>query len=685
MADVARQPALHDLVTCLAGPTAVLSGPDGQVRARGAHGAYVADVRVISRAEVAVDGSEPEPVAAVPAGPAGAEFVSMVRTLGDDIADPTVWVRRSRIATPTGCAETITLVNVTTGPVSTTIDVALSGDLADIETVKVGAAGVPAPFHAAARGFLLRGAGLAAHITADGADASVTADGGLLRWHVTAPARGRASVGWSVRVDDPDAVVIPAPGPAPFAPPAVTADDRRLAPLVRRAVEDLAALRMCTTDQPDEQFLAAGSPWYLTLFGRDSIWAARMLLPLGTGIAQGTLATLAARQGAALDPVTAEEPGKILHELRRGEFSFGDTALPPVYYGTVDATPLWVCLLADAWRWGLDPAVVERLLPAAERALTWMADFGDSDGDGFLEYADRSGRGLTNQGWKDSGDSIRFADGRVAAGPVALAEVQGYAHEAAVAGADLLDAFGRPGADRWRDYADRLATEFRARFWVGDEVGEYPAMALDGDKRPVDAVASNMGHLLSSGMLTGTEAARIAGRLVHPSMSSGFGLRTMSSMAGGYSPLSYHCGSVWPHDTAIAIHGLTRAGFTEQAAVLAEGLLAAGAAFDGRVPELYGGFDRSEMARPVPYPAACRPQAWSAASAVVILQAFLGVQADVPRGVVRVAPSPRIGAVTASGLRVAGRELRVAVAADGTASADVAVAALRVEWGSPAP
>ena len=307
------------------------------------------------------------------------------------------------------------------------------------------------------------------------------------------------------------------------------------------------------------------------------------------------------------------------------------------------------------------------LLPAAEAALTWMAGAADSDGDGFLEYSDTSGRGLTNQGWKDSGDSIRFADGRIADGPVALAEVQGYAYEAALAGAALLDAFGRPDAERWRGYSEELAERFRAHFWVHDDRGGYPALALDGGKRPVDAVASNMGHLLGTGILSRDESALVADRLVAPAMFSGFGLRTMSSEAGGYSPLSYHCGSVWPHDTAIAVHGLLRSGFPTHATLLAEGLLAAGAAFGGRLPELFGGFAADDVGVPVPYPASCRPQAWSAAAAVVVLQAFLGLEADVPAGLVAVDPSAALGALQVDGLRVAGQTFSAGVGADGTA------------------
>lgn len=450
--------------------------------------------------------------------------------------------------------------------------------------------------------------------------------------------------------------------------PEVTAADARLPPLVGRGLGDLAALRMSAAFAPDDSFLAAGAPWFFTLFGRDSLWAARMLLPLGTGLAGSTLRTLARRQGAATDPVTAEQPGKILHELRRRPFEASDgVTLPPLYYGTVDATPLWVCLLADAWRWGMPPDEVEALLPAAEAALAWMADFGDADGDGFLEYVDESGRGLANQGWKDSGDSVQWRDGRLATGTIALAEVQGYAHEAALGGAALLDAFGRAGADRWRDWAARLAARFREAFWVRDPGGDYPGIALDGDKRAVDTVTSNMGHLLGTGLLTGEEEAAVAARLLRPDMCSGRGLRTMSTQSAGYWPLRYHGGAVWPHDTAIVAAALGRAGFEEEAAALADGLLTAAVDLGWRLPELWSGDSPADTPRTVPYPAACRPQAWSAAAAVTVLVSAFGLAPDVPAGTLRVTPAATVARpLTVRGLRLAGRPLDVHLARDGS-------------------
>ena len=675
------QPLLHELTTCLSAPTVVLSAADGQVSPAGAQGMFSADVRLLSRAEVEVAGTALEPISAARFGADRAEFVALLRGLGGRGPDPTVWLRRYRTVRPDGMDESFTIENA--GPDEITVGLALllSADLVDIEAVKGGAPPEPdQPGELTDAGLVFRSREVVATVRAPGARLEVGSPA-RARWDHTVAARSSVSCAVSITVADHGAAVLAPPRPGagrPVTPDAVrctdgrpsgvgtdrpgltvTADDRRLDRLVSQSLADLTALEMATPSRPTDVFYAAGSPWYLTLFGRDSLWAARMGLPLGTRIAAGTLRTLAARQATATELATGAEPGKILHELRREGRGSIDPMLPPVYFGTVDATLLWIDLLERAWRWGLADGEVAALLPAAERGLRWMAESGDADGDGFLEYADASGRGLSNQGWKDSGDAVRFADGRIAHGPVALAEVQGYAHRAAVAGAELLEAFGRPGAARWRDFAGRLAANFREKFWCADALGPYPALALDGDKRRVDAPASNMGHLLGTGILTAAEAGAVAGRLVTPGLSTGFGLRTMSRTAGGYSPLSYHCGSVWPHDTAIAVAGLAGAGFPDQAGTLVSGLLAASDAFDGRFPELYAGWAAAETGSPVPYPAACRPQAWSAGAALVLVQTLLGLQVDVPAGILTLAPNPAAGALAVKGLSIAGHRLDV--------------------------
>ena len=269
---------------------------------------------------------------------------------------------------------------------------------------------------------------------------------------------------------------------------------------------------------------------------------------------------------------------------------------------------------------------MRELLPTLRGALGWILDHGDSDGDGFLDYIDRSGRGLANQGWKDSGDSIQWRDGSLAAGPIALCEVQAYAYEAVLGGADLLEAFGDEGDDprALRAWAAGLRERFAASFWVQTPEGRYPAVALDRDKRPVDTLTSNIGHLLGTGILDPDDEAHAASLLVAPSMASGFGIRTMSTDAAGYWPLSYHGGSVWIHDTAIAARGMARAGLHEHARAVVDGMLAAAEGFDYRVPELHSGDPAASVSRPAPYPAACRPQAWSAAAAVTSLAILEG-------------------------------------------------------------
>jgi hypothetical protein len=615
------QPLLHDLVPTIAAPTTALSGPDGQIRPAGVQGVFHADRRVLSAAVLRLDSREPDPIGWAPAGPGATRFVSVARWLGDEIADPTVRIVRTRRVRPGAVDEDLEIISSATVPVTTTVTVETASDFAPIEAVKSGR-----------------------QITEDAGNIVVRVDP-YRTWKVTLAPGQSTVLRWSVTVVDPDAVMLPGPG-GRWSQPEVHARDRRVERLVAQSVDDLAALRLTTGTDDGDTFLGAGVPWYLTLFGRDSLWAARMMLPLGTDLAVETLRVLGRRQGTRTDPATGEAPGKIMHELRRTDVAV-ENRLPPVYYGTIDATPLWISLLADAWRWGHDGSAIGSLLPQLEAALGWLAA---ETGDGFLRYVDTTGSGLANQGWKDSHDAVRFHDGRLADPPIALAEVQGYAYRAALDGAALLDAFDRPGGDRWRAWAQRLAERFRAAFWVAD--GCHPALALDRDQRAVDALTSNIGHLLGTGLLTAEEESRVASALATEAMSGAYGLRTMSADDRGFAPLSYHCGSVWAHDTAIVAAGLARGGFAAAASALIDGLLTVGEAFDFRLPELYAGDARTEVSRPMPYPAACRPQAWSAAAAVMILQTWLGLEADVPNGVVRLRPLP--DAPTVKGLRIAG-------------------------------
>lgn len=653
---MANQPYLHDHVTCLRAPTTWLSAADGQLRA-GVDGLYVADRRVLSRLEVRVDGQDPVPLRGRPAGADTAEFLGGLPWLGEQrTADLTVWCERTRQAHSDGGAETIVLRNASRVPVEADLTVAVAADLLPVGSVKAGRGADPVPAQLRPGGLCWSAPdGLRVTLTATPpASVSISPDGATLGWRaLVAPgATFEARVTFAA-TSPPTSGFRPIPprSPAPWhaAPLRVRADDPRLGTLVRASVADLDALLLADPVEPADVYPAAGSPWYLTLFARDSIWTALLALPLGPELAGSTLRALARRQGTRLDPGTEEAPGKIPHELRPADAAVW---LPPVYFGTVDATPLFVVLLATAWRWGLPADQVAALMPAAERALDWLATYGDADGDGFVEYVP-TGAGLANQGWKDSHDGIQHADGRLARPPLALAEVQAYAYRAARDGADLLDAFGRLGGDQWRAFADGLAERFRSAFWLSDSDGPYPAVALEAGKSPVDGPASNMGHLLGTGLLAPDEEELVARRLAAPALSSGYGLRTLADTAGGFNPLSYHAGSVWPHDTAIAVLGLVRAGRRRMARRLLDGLLAAAAASDFRLPELYGG-QSANGGGPVPYPAACRPQAWAAAVGPALVQALLGLDVDVPAGRITLrpmAPSP-VGAYEVHDVRL---------------------------------
>ncbi len=631
------QPLVHDQVICLAVPKFAVSGRDGQIRDMGAQGMYHGDRRTVSTMLARVEGTEPEAISHVLAGPGRARFVGIIRQAGDPTPDPVIVVERHRDVRDG--TERVTLRNYGTDLADIGLEVELAVDFAHIIDVKLGRR--PEPVAPVFDGDALTfSAGSTVRVECSPRPEGVA--GGRLHWPVRiAPGRS-----WDVVLRTNVRDGLPSPvGPADTAPwirPDVRCDDHRVSELLRQSLDDLEALLASDPDEHRDVFVAAGAPWYLTLFGRDSLWTARMLLPLGGRLAEGTLRALARRQGNDRDPEIDEEPGKVPHELRTP-----GGGLPVLSYGSVDATPLFLCLLVDAWRWGMPRDRVRDLLPAAERAIAWLL----SHGEDFVYYRRSAPGGLPNQGWKDSSDAILLGDGRHAEPPIALPEVQAYAYEAAIGCAALFEAFDIPGAAATRRWAETLKARFHAAFVVEDEKGPYVALALDGSGRPVTSVASNMGHVLGTGLLDNHLSNEIAGRLCSPELNSGWGLRTLSAEHPAFNPLGYHTGSVWAHDTAITAWSLFRAGHTGAALSLLRGLVDAAPHFGYRLPELYSGEQRQAGLAPVPYPAACRPQAWAAAAAVVLLTVLTGADPDVPGGTIRVRPArPGLGLREVRGL-----------------------------------
>lgn len=630
--EVPLQPLLDAAVVALRAPTQVWSGADGAIGDGAIDGVFHGDVRHARVVEVSVEGSGIEWISAAPDGPSRIVFGGLLRGLDDPTPDPKVRIVRDRVIAPGSVRETLRIASHLAEPVDTVVSVRIVPEFALLHEVKSGLAHGRPWTRTSSDGSVTADAGAQRMtVVMDGADVRADDEAITVSWPVQVPAHG--VVERTVRLDLHDAGLVVGGGgeDAPWDARSIvaqTSGDPRLGRWLEVALGDLDALRLALPDHPEDEFFAAGAPWFFTLFGRDSIWAARLALPLGPGLAASTLRVLARLQGASDDPETAQEPGKILHELRATSLELPGEGieLPPLYYGSVDSTPLWVCLLVDAWRRGVPDDTVQELIPALVGALRWILEHGDSDGDGFLDYVDRTGRGLANQGWKDSGDSIQWRDGTLAEGPIALCEVQAYAYEAALGGADVLEAFGAsypdaPTPDALRAWARALRERFADAFWVETPEGRYPAVALDRTKRPVDTLTSNIGHLIGTGILDADDEKHVAGLLRGPSMSSGYGVRTMSTASGGYWPLSYHGGSVWMHDTAIAVHGMLRAGLVDDAQAIAAQMLDAAEGFAFRVPELHAGDPSAESAAPVPYPAACRPQAWSAAAAIVAREA----------------------------------------------------------------
>jgi glycogen debranching enzyme len=413
------------------------------------------------------------------------------------------------------------------------------------------------------------------------------------------------------------------------AAPQLATDWDPLEHIYERSLIDLAALRFETTLFPGQPMPAAGLPWFMTVFGRDSLITSYQALPFTPELAETTLRVLARYQAREVDDFRDAEPGKILHEIRFGELTHFHERPHSPYYGTADATPLFLVLLDETERWTGDADLVRELEPAARAALRWIDEHGDSDGDGYVEYKRRNEEtGLENQCWKDSWDSIRFADGSIAEGPIATCEIQGYVYDAKVRCARLArEIWGDEElAARLETEAAELERRFNEDFWLPER--NFYALALDGRKRPVDSITSNAGHLLWSGIVPADRAEALAEQLVGPALFSGWGVRTMAEGEAAYNPIRYHNGTVWPHDNSLIALGLARYGPRKQAARIAFATLEAATFFRYRLPEVFAGYRRGRTSFPVKYPTASSPQAWATGTPLALLRVMLGLEPD---------------------------------------------------------
>ncbi len=644
-------------VTLVDGTTFLLCEPSGDMAMPGTNGLFMMDTRVLSRWQLRIDDVPIESLSVIPNGPFSATFVG--RVVDPNLADaPTTVIQARHLGH--GMREDIEVRHFGAAEVTMRICVRVGSDFGGLFDVKAGRQNSwESPISRADDGSILLHAPPsdspdaidALHLRCSEPPHRI--EGDCLSWDLTLRHgetwKNCFLVGVSVagspiepsyRCGEPVHEAMPLTRLRNWQDRVTTfdTDNTQLATALRRASEDLGSLRIFDPEHPERMVVAAGAPWFMTLFGRDSLLTSWMALPLDPELAVGVLLELADKQGVETNPRTEEQPGRILHEVRFDAEASRLLGGSNTYYGTTDATPLFVMLVGELARWtGITPTI-QSLMPAVDRALEWIRSLGDRDGDGFVEYLRSDESGLENQGWKDSWDGVRHADGRIAVGPIALCEVQGYVYAAYRARAELARALDEPTEvnERYDRLAVELAERFNEQFWL-EEQGWY-AIGLDGEKKPIGSLTSNVGHLLWTGIVPADRAKRLANHLIDPAMFTGWGVRTLSSQNPAFNPLSYHCGSVWPHDTAIAVAGLARYHCDEEVSIITEGLLRAAWTTAGRLPELFAGFSAEDLAATIPYPASCSPQAWAAASPLLLVRSMMGLDPDVPNGVLRLRP-----------------------------------------------
>lgn len=658
---------MPDLLLAIDGTSFVLSDRAGNIGA-GTQGLFVRDTRYLSRWRLTVDGRPPSLLTSHHVDPYSS-LVFLMNGEGGTLPPNAVSVIRRRVV-GSGMEEEIELESHLDTDAEFDVRLDVDADFLDLFEVKARAFSNPgdqvftelaadvdlnrnavAPGPGAVLAYEQVRGSYHGRVRVE-ATGSPVADGRGMTWRVRLPAHGifQASIKVGLRIDGEDlprrhglgdfGQVGGSRGSPEGVGPGLarlTTAWQALQATYERGADDLFTLLI---DEPDlaSGLPAAGMPWFMTVFGRDTLITALQVLPGGQWLGWSAIETLAGLQSTVDDPERDAQPGKIVHELRRGPSAINGGHFP--YYGTVDAPMLFVILLHELWRWSGDDERARQYRPNAEAVLRWMRSDGDADGDGFIEWQRRASDGLENQAWKDSWDAFRHHDGTLARGPLAACEVQGYAFDALRRAAEL--AAGPWGdaalAAQLRERAETLRVRFNQSFW-SDRRGGFYYLALDGQKRPVDSITSNMGHLLWSGIVPPERAQAVAGHLLSRAIYSGWGVRTMSSEDAGFNPISYHCGTVWPHDNSIIVAGLHRYGFHAQAnRVMTAMIEAAGEFPDHRLPEVFAGYSRDVGPFPVEYPTASSPQAWACASSMLMLRAALGLEPDPSHRVVRADP-----------------------------------------------